>query len=208
MDLRKSCELVEVRYENEKQKAVMTFLDIENGEVLEINFNKEKYDRDKKKFVEDPQKAEQVDEWCKECFDSTFDNLTDQVGEKKDVYVYERFNSLWESKETKKFSLDDQGKFFQTKISNIEDDGFGIHIYFEYKGDEYESKMMYSDYIEALRKWFVNPQKKQKQNEKFESLFGVPVERAEEIVGNDISVEVKVAFNKYPYCEIKRPDWS
>ena len=40
-ELRKGLELVEVVYENEGKKATMTFLDMENGEIREVNFNKQ-----------------------------------------------------------------------------------------------------------------------------------------------------------------------
>ena len=206
MDLREQCELVEVTYQDENQKAILTFLDEEQGQVLEVNFNKQAYKDGK--FVADAEKAKKVDQWCEEYFNLDFLKLSEAVGERKDVYVYEKFNSLWESQETKKFKVEDEGKFFQSEISRIVDDGYGIHIYFEYKGDEYESKMMYSDYMDTLKKWFVNPQKKQKRMTKFKEMFGVDVENAEEIVGKPIAVEVKVAFKKHAYCEIKKPEWS
>lgn len=206
MELRKDCELVEVVYKNDDKKAVLTFLDEEQGQVLEVNFNRQSYDDGE--FIDDPDKAAKVDEWCKEHFDTTYDDLTSAVGVKKDIYVYDRFNSLWESSETKKFAVTDKGMVFQTDIKRIVDDGFGIHIYFDYEGEEYESKMMYSDYIENLRKWFVNPQKQKKKLENFKHLFGVDIEDAEKIIGKEILVEVKVAFKKHAYCEIKQPAWN
>lgn len=206
MELRKDCELVEVVYKNDDKKAVLTFLDEEQGQVLEVNFNRQSYDDGE--FIDNPDKAAKVDEWCKEHFDTTYDDLPSMVGVKKDIYVYDRFNSLWESNETKKFAVTDKGKVFQTDIKRITDDGFGIHIYFDYEGEEYESKMMYSDYIENLRKWFVNPQKQKKQHEKFANLFGVDIEDAEKIIGKEILVEVKVAFKKFAYCDIKQPAWN
>lgn len=206
MELRKDCELVEVVYKNDDKKAVLTFLDEEQGQVLEVNFNRQSYDDGE--FIDDPDKAAKVDEWCKEHFDTTYDDLSSKVGVKKDIYVYDRFNSLWESSETKKFAVTDKGMVFQTDIKRIVDDGFGIHIYFDYEGEEYESKMMYSDYIENLRKWFVNPQKQKKKLENFKRLFGVDIEDAEKIIGKEILVEVKVAFKKHAYCEIKQPAWN
>ena len=206
MELRKDCELVEVVYKNDDKKAVLTFLDEEQGQVLEVNFNRQAYDDGE--FIDDPDKAAKVDEWCKEHFDTTYDDLTSMVGVKKDIYVYDRFNSLWESSETKKFAVTDKGMVFQTNIKRITDDGFGIHIYFDHEGEEYESKMMYSDYIENLRKWFVNPQKRNKKLENFKRLFGVDIEDAEKIIGKEILVEVKVAFKKHAYCEIKQPAWN
>lgn len=205
-NLRKDLELIEVVYNDSKKKATLTFLDVENGEVLEVGFNKQIYDNGK--FVDDDEKAKKVEEWCKEYFGTTFDKLPSCVGVKKDVYRYEKFNSLWESQETQKFAMEDKGKIIQTEIKRIEDDGKGVHIYFEHEDKEYVSKMMYSDYIENMNQWFVNPQKRANQYAKFEEKFGVSVEEAEKIVGSPIMVEIKVAFKKYPYAEIKKPNWA
>lgn len=67
--------------------------------------------------------------------------------------------------------------------------------------------MTYADYMEDLKQWFTNPQKKVKQFKKFENKFGVSVENSDEIIGKEIMVEVKVAFGKFPYGDIKKPNW-
>lgn len=206
-NLRKDLELIEVVYQDEGKKAILTFLDEENGEVLEVNFNKQSYDTVSNSFKDDPEKSEKVEEWSKEYFETTFDKLGDCVGVKKDVYHYEKFNALWESKVTEKFDIADAGSIFTTKIERIEDDGKGIRIYFEHEGKEFESKMMYSDWVDARKAWFVNPQKKDRQYAKFEKKFGIPVEDKDKIAGKEIMVEIKTAFGK-PYGEIKKPNWS
>lgn len=206
-NLREDLELIEVVYENDNKKATLTFLDEEKGQVLEVTFNKQVYDNDKNEFVDNDEKSKKVDEWCKEYFETTFDKLSDCVGVKKDVYCYDRFNSLWESVVVEKFDKEDEGKIFETVIKSIEDDGRGVHIYFEHEGKLYESKMMYADYIEVKKQWFTNPQKKERQYKKFKDKFGVEVKDAEKIVGKDIMVEVKVAFKKFPYSDIKKPQW-
>lgn len=206
MDLRKDCELVEVRYENNGKKAVLTFLDQEKGEILEINFNKQVFENGN--FKDDEEKAVKVDKWCEDYFAKDFDSLTQCVGEKRDVYVYDSFNALWETKETKKFDKEDVGKIFETSIKRVVDDGKGIHIYYDWKDDEYETKMMYADYVESMKSWFTNPQKQKKQFEKFEDKFGVTVENGDEIVGKNIMVEIKLAFKKFTYGDIKTPEWK
>lgn len=206
MDLRKDCELVEVRYENNGKKAVLTFLDQEKGEILEINFNKQVFENGN--FKDDEEKAAKVDKWCEDYFAKDFDSLSQCVGEKRDVYVYDSFNALWETKETKKFDKDDVGKIFETSIKRVVDDGKGIHIYYDWKDDEYETKMMYADYVESMKSWFTNPQKQKKQFEKFEDKFGVTVENGDEIIGKNIMVEIKLAFKKFTYGDIKTPEWK
>lgn len=205
-NLREQLELIEVTYQNENKKVVLTFLDEEMGEVLEVNFNKQRYDNGE--YVDDTEKAAQVGKWCEEYFETEFNKLSDCVGVKKDVYKYDTFNSLWESKQIQKFKVEDKGKIFSTTIKNITDDGRGIHITFDYKDEEHESKMMYADYIESRKEWFVNPQKKNQKYKKFKELFGVDLDQKEEIIGKEIMVEIKVAFNKFAYAEIKKPEWA
>ena len=62
MEKRENLELVNVAFENNGQKAVLTFLDKERAEVRTVNFNRQVY-RDNK-YVADEAKAEKVDGWC------------------------------------------------------------------------------------------------------------------------------------------------
>lgn len=207
LDLRKDLELAEVVYSGDKKKATMAFLDRDLGEVLEVNFNKQEYKDGN--WIDNEEKAEQVNEWCKEYFDLKFEDLTKAIGRKMDVYKYEKFNSLWEVNYVEKFKVEDEGKIIQTKISEVVDDGRAIRIRFEYNGSTYESKMGYAKYYEATKEWFTDPQKKDAQYKKFKEKFGVSVEKADSIVGKDIMCEVKVAFKKFAYVEIKKPvDWK
>lgn len=205
-NLRKDLELIEVEYKGEK--AILTFLDVENGEVLEVNFNKQSYDPEKNGFVDDPEKAAQVEEWCKGYFGCSFEELSNQVGVKKNVYKYDNFNSLWETQFTEKFKKEDKGKIFETTIKEVVDDGVAIRIKFDYEDKEYESKMTYAKYVEALKRWFEDPQKKTKQFSKFKEKFGVDVKDADKIIGKPVMVEVQLAFSKFPYAEIKKPAWN
>ena len=205
-NLRKDLELVEVAYDNNGSKAILRFLDEENAELLEVNFNKQNYVNGE--FVDDEKKAEQVEEWSKEYFDCSFDELKSKVGVKKDVYKYDQFNALWEVDIINKFEKSDKGKIFKTTIKEVVDTGQRISVKFEYEGKTYEKKFQYSEYVEALEKWFVNPQKKEKQYKQFEELFGVSIDEADEIIGKPIMVEVKIAFNKWAFADIKKPKWA
>ena len=133
----------------------------------------------------------------------SFNDLEDAVGQTKDIYAYDKFNSLFEVQMIEKFDIDQEGLIFQTEIAEITEDNVGIHIRFEYEGTKYESKMTYSTYLEAKKQFIVDPIKKQKQYEKFESKFNKPIEEKESLIGENITVEVKVAFGKHAYAEIK-----
>lgn len=201
MELLKNLELVEVSIKD--GKATMVFLDEERGEVREVNFNKNVYDRDKNTWVESEEKAEKVEQWCQEHFKLSFDDLGKAVGARKDIYAYDRFNSLWEVEQINKFDKDMVGQILTATITSIEDDGQGIRIKFEYDGNTYESKMNYSDYIEARGEWFLNRQKQKRQYERFEKKFHVPIKEKDKLVGKEIMVEVKLAFGKFITNDIK-----
>jgi len=204
MELLEKLELVDVSYEDNNQKAVLTFLDESKGEIREVNFNRQKYDEASKKYVPDDEKAAQVDEWCEEYFQCKFEELAQNIGDRKDVYCYDRFNSLWAVKMISKFEEDMVGQIFEAEVVHAEDDGKKISIQFEYEdGLLYESKMQYAEYLDARKEWFINPQKRKKQYEKFEEKFGLLVGEIEQLIGKTIMIEVKKAMGKYVYNEVK-----
>lgn len=53
-ELAKDLELVAVEYDQGGQKAVLTFLDADQGFIRDVNFNKQQYDNDAGKFVDNP----------------------------------------------------------------------------------------------------------------------------------------------------------
>lgn len=202
MELRKELELVEVEFENDGKKAVMTFLDRERKEVRVVNFNRQSYNNGK--YVDDPDKAAKVDEWCETYFGVPFNKLPGCVGTVHDVYVYENFNSLWESDTPEKFTADMEGQIYQTKVKEILVDDYFIRIRFLIDDKTYESKMSFGKYMEATKEWFVDPLKKANAYKKFEEKYGVPVEQAGSLVGHDLMVEVKKAFGTHYYGDIKK----
>lgn len=202
MELRKELELVSVEYENNGKKAVFTFLDKERKQVRVVNFNRQIY-RDGK-FVDDPEKAAKVDEWCAEFFGCGFAELESCVGQKKDVYCYDKFNSLWEVDQIEKFTKDMLGQIFQTEVKEIVVDDYFIKIRYDIEGKTYESKMTFGTYFQATKEWYQDPVKKETQYRRFEEKFHVPVERKDELVGHPLMVEVKSAFGTNYYGDIKK----
>ena len=201
-------ELIEVTYEDNMSKAVLTYLDEANGEIREVNFNKKSWDDSKSTFVDDPEKAKKVDEWCEEYFKLPFDKVTKAIGEKRDIYAYDNFNSLWEVEQIQKFDADMEGQILEMLCTEVVDDGKAVRIRFTHKDPDmgsgvYQSNMSYADYNEPRKMWFVNPQKKVRQYEKFEKKFSIPVSRKDELVGKILMIEVKKAMGKYIYAEVK-----
>ena len=196
-------EIVDVLFDENYKKVTIVCLDDNKGEVREVTFNKQVYDQQTKKFVDNDEKAEKVREWCEEHFNLSFEDLPQAIGRTKDVYCYSNFNSFFPVKMITKFDDDMVGQIFETIITEAEDDGQKISLRFEYEGNLYESKMQYADYLEARQEWFINPIRKKKQYEKFEEKFNISVENIDEMVGKTVMVEVKKAYGRFVYSEIK-----
>lgn len=202
MEIRTNLELVEVEFENNGNKAVMTFLDRERKEVRAVNFNKQAFKDGK--FFDDPEKAEKVETWCHEIFGCSFSELAGAIGTRHDVYVYDRFNSLFETKAVAKFTADQVGEVYQTEVKEIIVDDYSIRIRYDVDGTTYESKMTYGTYLKATNEWFVDPQKKEKVYDRFADKFGVTVDKAQTLTGHKLMVEVKSAFGENYYGDIKK----
>lgn len=202
MEIRKNLELVAVDYKSNGKKAVMTFLDAERRQVRVVNFNRQSF-RDGK-YVDDPDKAEKVDQWCADYFKCGFAELGEQIGVKLDVYCYDSFNSLWEIEQIAKFTADMAGQIYQTEVKDITVDDYFIKIRYDIEGKTYESKMSYGIFMQGTREWYQDPVKKESQYKKFEEKFHVPVERKDELVGHPLMVEVKTAFGSNYYGDIKK----
>lgn len=196
-------ELVDVQFEDNNKKCVLVFLDDSKGEIREVNFNKQAYDQESKKFVDNEEKASKVDEWCEEYFGLRFEELAQAIGERKTIFCYDTFNSLFPVKMITKFTDDMLGQIFETEVVEALDDGKKISIQFEYEEQLYESKMQYADYLEARKEWFINPLKREKQYKKFEEKFQIPIASIQEMIGKTIMVEVKKAYGQFIYSEIK-----
>lgn len=186
----------------EDYQATLKLADLDSKLIYDVNFNKREFDRNTKKWIPSPEKADKVEKLCMEHVGFSFDELENALGSNFDVYVYENFNSLWEVKFTNKFTDEHKGKSFQTTIDEIEDNGTAILIKYKWKGEPYQSKMTYADYSEDLKEWFVNPQKRKKQLDKFADKFGMSLEDKDELVGSKIIVNVKCAFGKFYYGEV------
>ena len=100
------------------------------------------------------------------------DRLAEAIGERRDVYCYDNFNSLHPVKMITKFEDDMVGQVFEVEVLHAEDDGKKISIQFEYEDNLYESKMQYADYLESKKEWFPNPIKRKRQYNRFEEKFG------------------------------------
>ena len=201
MELRKDLVLVNVEYENDGKKAVMTYLDEERKQIRTVNFNRQSYKDGK--YVDDPAKAEKVDSWCDEYFKVAFTDLKECVGQMNDIYCYDRFNSLWEVEIVEKFTKDMKGQIFQSEVKEILVDDYFIKIRYVIDGKTYESKMSFGMFMKDTNTWYQDPIKKDSQYKKFEEKFHVPVEEKDALIGHPLMVEVKSAFGTNYFGDIK-----
>lgn len=202
MELRKNLQLVSVEYESNRQKAVMTFLDKERRQIRVVNFNRQVYADGK--YIDDAEKAAKVDQWCADYFQCGFDDLPNCVGQTKDVYCYEKFNSLWEVEQIEKFTVDMVGQIYQTEVKEITVDDYFIKIRYEIEGKTYESKMSFGVYMKESKEWYQDPVKKESQYQRFLEKYHVPVEEKDKLIGHPLMVEVKSAFGNNYYGDIKK----
>lgn len=198
METIKNCEVVEV---NQDQDVVLfQLLDKEKLEVHTIKWNKKAYDAEHKKFVESEEKEKQVEEWANQYFNLNLEEIEKAIGQVKDVYAYDTFDSLWEC--VQKIPPELEGQILSATIKAITLEKEGIRIDFDYEGDVYRSNMSFTDKIGDT--YYINPQKRKKAVEKFEEKFHVPVEESDKLIGKQIMVEIKKAFGKFIYADIKK----
>ena len=202
MELIKNCEMIKAEIVN-GNRLEMKFYDEENDVLRTVKFNQQSYDKEKGQYVDDPEKAQKCEEWSQEYFGCSFENVPEQVGVCKDVYVYENFCSLWECEEkqrAKKFAGPVKG-IIKTKIENIYMDTIGIHVEYMYNDELYESKYTTAEFIKDMKKWVRDPDREKKALARFKDIFGKEIHEKDDLIGADIQVQVKKAFSSY-YGEI------
>lgn len=202
MERIENCQMIKAEIVN-GNRLEMKFYDTKNDVLRTVKFNQQSYDREKGQFVDDPEKAQKCEEWSQKYFGCSFAEVPEQVGVSRDIYVYENFCSLWETEETKrakKFDNPVKG-IIKTKIENIYTDNIGIHVEYLYNGDLYESKYTTAEFIQDLNKWVRDPDREARALRRFKETFGYSIEDKDSLIGVDIQVQVKKAFNSY-YGEI------
>lgn len=202
MERIEQCEMIKAEIVN-GNRLEMKFYDAKNDLLRTVKFNKQSYDREQGKFVDDQEKAQKCEEWSQKYFGCSFDEVPEQVGVSRDVYVYDNFCSLWESEDTqraKKFDGPIKG-IIKTQIENIYLDNVGIHVEYKYNDELYESKYTTSEFIKDLKKWVRDPDREARAYKRFKEIYGVDFSQKDQLIGREIQVQVKKAFSSY-YGEV------
>lgn len=197
-----NCQMIKAEVVN-GTRLEMKFYDPENDVLRTVKFNKQSWDREKGQFVDDPEKEERCEEWSQKYFGCSFDEVPEQVGVCRDIYVYDNFCSLWETEETqraKKFDAPVKG-IIKTKIENIYVDTVGIHVEYKYNDEIYESKYTFAEFVKNLKKWVRDPEREDRAKRRFKDIFGKDISEKDTLIGEEIQVQVKKAFASY-YGEI------
>lgn len=201
MEILRDLECVEVTFTPDDKKVNMVFFSEELQQIREISYNKQAYKNGK--WVDDKERAAQIEKMVDEDTGLDWDHLDLMVGQKHDVYDCGNFNSLHPVHTISKFTEDMNGEIYQTTIKEIIDGDFAIKIRYEIDGKTYESKMTHGKYIGSMKKWFKDPQKEASQKERFKKKFGVDFEDHESLIGETVIVEVKKMMS-YFYGDIKK----
>lgn len=202
MERIENCEMIKAEIVN-GTRLEMKFYDPKYDVLRTVKFNRQTYDREKGQFVDDPEKAQKCEEWAQKYFGCSFDEVPEQIGVSRDIYVYENFCSLWESEETKrakKFDTPVKG-IIKTCIESVYVDNIGIHVEYLYNGELYESKYTCAEFIKDMNKWVRDPEREARAKKRFKEIFGKDLDHREELIGTEIQVQVKKAFSSY-YGEI------
>ena len=186
------------------KRAEIKLYDPQEDCLRTVKFNRQAWDRDANAFVDSEEKFQQCEEWAQTYFGCSFDDLPQAaIGQKKTVYVYDRFCSLWEvemAERPAKFTGPVKG-IIKTAVAGIETDQVGVHIRYMVGDQMHETTFKTAVWVESLKRFIRDPEKEARAKKKFEDTFGRPVEEAESLVGTEIQVQVKKAFNSY-YGEI------
>lgn len=202
MERIENCQMIKAEVVN-GTRLEMKFYDPENDVLRTVKFNKQNWDREKGQFVDDPEKEQKCEEWSQKYFGCSFDEVPEQVGVCRDIYVYDKFCSLWETEDTqraKRFDSPVKG-IIKTKIENIYVDTVGIHVEYKYNEELYESKYTYAEFVKDLKKWVRDPEREDRAKHRFKDIFGRDVSEKDTLIGEEIQVQVKKAFSSY-YGEI------
>ena len=202
MERIENCEMIKAEIVN-GTRLEMKFYDPKYDVLRTVKFNRQTYDREKGQFVDDPEKAQKCEEWSQKYFGCSFDEVPEQIGVSRDIYVYENFCSLWESEETKrakKFDTPVKG-IIKTRIESVYVDNIGIHVEYLYNGELYESKYTCAEFIKDMNKWVRDPEREARAKKRCKEIFGKDLDHREELIGTEIQVQVKKAFSSY-YGEI------
>ncbi len=197
-------ELVEVKVED--HSADMTFLYEELGEIREVRWYIDRYED--KKWVKSDEQREKFENNCESILKIAPDKIEDAVGNKYAVWEGEKYCYLWEPQEIEKFEADMVGQILNAEIVEINEYEAVIQIKLNYEDKIYQSKMNFGKWIQAMKKSLPDPQKKQRQLEKFEEKFHVPFDEKDSLIGTSVMIEVKKnnmdSTGKNPtYIEIK-----
>lgn len=196
MELYKDLELVDVIKDDEK--VTLMFVDSDKNEVHDVTWRTMVFDQAEKKYKKDDNKLKKVEDWSQKYLGVPLSEIESAVGQTHDIYSYDNYESLWES--DKRFDSDMVGQIISSKFKEIEVADEGIIMRFEYDGSTYRSNMKFT--VFEFGKYMIKPLKRNRQLRKFEDNFGVPVDRADELIGKDILVEIKSMGNNV-YAEIK-----
>lgn len=169
MNLIENAELVDYEMNDEK----ILFVLIKDSFVYEITFNFKRYDKLTKGWVNSAEQEENVKNWCEKYLGTDMYHLEDCIGNKYNIYQYDKFNSFWESQTNKYDKLDpmDKGKNITCFIENVLIDDYAITFELRYNDKLYKSTMKYSVYMASRKKLFIDESKRDRQFKKFNNAY-------------------------------------
>lgn len=212
----KNAVLMEVK-ETVNDNITFGFHDLDGeGSYYEVVWNLRKWNNEstaKVKWEDSHEQIEQVERWSQEIFGvpmKELKNLADGQVEgavRKDIYTYVMDDKmkcyLWELDIVDHFDKDRVGEIITTKVTDVTEDGNGIHVYFEEDGKKYVVNYKYVERVESLGKDVHSPAKELKSKARFKEVYGIDHTDKDKLIGEEIMVEIRL-YGQYTWNDAKK----
>lgn len=182
-------EIVEVKQDDVALE--LLFFNEEAGEVHTVRVKKQKYDEAKHAYVKDDETYKRYEETLADTLKVAPEDVDTLVGQSFDVWDAGNYCALWDSKTFSKFSEEDIGQILNADVVEIQVQDSKAVIVLDVDGEQYASNINWGNWVQSLNKSLPDPQRREKQQAKFETKFGIKWDNRDELIGKTVLIEVR-----------------
>ena len=182
-------EIVEVKEDDVALE--LLFFNEAAGEVHMVRVKKQKYDESKHAYVKDDDTLAQYEMNLRDVLDIEPTEVESLVGKSFDVWDAGTYCALWDSKSYSKFSEEDIGQILNADVVEIQVQDSKAVIILDVDGEQYGSNINWGNWVQSLNKSLPDPQRREKQQAKFETKFGIKWDNRDELIGKTVLIEVR-----------------
>lgn len=182
-------EIVEVKEDDVALE--LLFFNETAGEVHTVRVKKQKYDEAKHTYVKDDETYQRYEETLADTLKVAPTDVESLVGQSFDVWDAGNYCALWDSKTYSKFSEEDIGQILNADVVEIQVQDSKAVIVLDVDGEQYASNINWGNWVQSLNKSLPDPQRREKQQAKFETKFGIKWDNRDELIGKTVLIEVR-----------------